>query len=51
MDAAASPLVGGAWWGLAEADATIVGLVVAAIAVFAVVYVVQRVRGNKSEKR
>ncbi|HUH03660.1 MAG TPA: hypothetical protein VML75_16810 [Kofleriaceae bacterium] len=41
------PLVAGAWWGYAEGDATIVGLVVAAVAIFAIVYVVSRVRKKR----
>jgi hypothetical protein len=33
-----------AWWGLLEADPLLVGVVVAAIALFAAVYVVLRLR-------
>jgi hypothetical protein len=41
----------GELWGYAEADATIVGIVVAAIAIFAIAYVVGRLRGKNGQKR
>jgi hypothetical protein len=37
----------GAWWGYAEADSTLAGVLVAAVAALAVIYVVMRwVRGR-----
>ncbi len=40
----------GSWWGYAEADPTIVGVLVAAIAVLAVGYVISRIRRSRSSK-
>jgi len=37
----------GAWWGYAEADAAVVGVLVAAVVLFAAVYVIRRLRGRK----
>ncbi|MCG8417867.1 MAG: hypothetical protein MJE77_07985 [Proteobacteria bacterium] len=39
------------WWGYAEADPTIVGVLVLAIAVLAVVHVIGRVRRNMPRDR
>jgi hypothetical protein len=44
---ASEPLAAGAWWGYAEGDATIVGIVVAAVAIFAIAYVVSRARKKR----
>jgi hypothetical protein len=42
----------GAWWGYAEADSTVVGVLVAAVAALAVIYVVTRLlRGRGPRPR
>jgi len=37
----------GVWWGYAQADSTIVGVVVAAVSLIAAVYLIRRVRERK----
>ncbi len=50
MTAGSSAFGAGAWGGLVQADSTVVGLVVAAVVVFAAVYLVMRLRGRGGKR-
>lgn len=50
MTAGSGALSAGAWGGLIQADSTVVGLVVAAVVVFAAVYIVLRLRGRGGKR-
>lgn len=44
-------LLADAWWGFAEADPTVVGIVVAAVGALALVYLVMRLSARRDREK